>query len=264
MRATVANDAVHLRQPVRASVENTWRAWVDPAHLRAWQADEAIGEVRAGGRLLLGWPSLGVSLALEVLEVVEPERIVLAGGPWRLEIGITPGEVSLTHAGLSAGDEADGARSSWRLSLALLAHYLENHFGRPRRVTWMVERARTTHEAAHVFFTDAAALSTWLGASIAGIGETGSAYALELVWGDRMSGTVLANTAGRDVLVQWDEDGGSTLAMRTLPASPGGSERVLALAWSRWSRDVSGEHAKKCLAAALERLAMRLDRAASA
>jgi hypothetical protein len=257
----VADDSVHLRQRVRASVESTWRAWTDPTYLCAWQADEASGEVRTGGRLLLGWPALGVSLALEVVELVERERIVFAGGPWRLEVQIARGEVSLTHGGLSAGDDADGVRSSWRLSLAILAHYLENHFARRRRVTWMVARARTTHEAAHVFFTDGAALGTWLGASNAGIGETGSAYALELGSGDRMSGTVLANT-GRDVLVQWDEDGGSTLAMRTLPTGEG--ERLLALSWSRWSPDASKDRGQQHLAAAVERLAARLDRAASA
>jgi len=212
----------------------------------------------------LSWPALGVALELRVLEVLKQRRIVLAGGPWRMEVTLEPGAISLAHSGASEGPEAEGVRSSWRMSLALLAHHLERHRARRRKVFWITRRAAVAPEAAHVFFTDEQALASWLTRSGGGIGESGSRYALTLVSGQSMSGRVLAATPGHDVIVSWEEDESSALALRTLPSARSPHDRLLAIAWSRWSLDEPPQTVLSTLDGALGRLASILARTSEA
>jgi hypothetical protein len=76
---------------------------------------------------------------------------------------------------------------------------------------------------------------------------------LELAWQEPLTGTVLANTPGRDVAISWQERGQSVLALRTLPSASSPGERVLALSWSRWNDD-AGSQTSRQLGLALGRL----------
>ncbi len=144
--------SVFVEQNVRAPIERIWQACSNVTGLRAWQADEVEGEVARGRHLLLGFPALGVSVQLEV-ERVEAERgLVLRADDSRLELSIAPGRVSIEHRADFDEDECAGTLSSWRLSLATLAHYVEQHDGKARSVHWAVARAATSIDDAHAFF----------------------------------------------------------------------------------------------------------------
>jgi uncharacterized protein YndB with AHSA1/START domain len=257
--------SVFVQQTIRAPAERIWRACSNAVGLRAWQADEIEGEVTQGAELILGWPTLGVSVELEVQLVEAERRIVLCTEDARLELVVAPGRVSLTHSADFDDDERDGTLSSWRLSLATLAHYLEHHDGEERTVHWAIARAATSLEDAHAFFTLSGAQSGWLTRSSTGtgIGEVGTEIALDLAWGSSMTGRVLSHTPPRDVLLSWRETNESVLALRTLPSPDTAGERLLIATWSSWGLTQTEPIAQN-LSTALSRLTRILDNRASA
>lgn len=260
-------NTIRVEQRVCGPLEALWQACSEPETLACWQADTVHGAVVPGGRLRMSWPALGVRIALEVTEVVKERRIVLKSGPSRVELDFEEGAIRLTHMGLRAGDESEGTESSWRLALAQLAHYLEHHRGRRRHVHWVVRSLRVQPEAAHVFFTEQAALASWLtrpGTSRAAIGEPGSHFSLVLASGKPISGRVLTNTSGRDVALSWHEDENSVLSFRTLPEPGSDGRRLVMLMWSRWrtateKRHEGTEPVLAELGASLARLASLVD-----
>lgn len=265
----MSTSSVIVEQTIHAPLARIWNACADARGLRAWQADQAEGSVTKGSEIVLGWPALGVAIELFV-EVVEPhERLVFRSeDDARLELRFAPNRVRLEHSGDFDEDEHAGTLSSWRLSLASLAHYLEHHDGHARRVHWAAQHAKTSLEDAHAFFTLAGAQSGWLtrGSNGTGIGETGSEVALDLAWGDTLSGSVLCHTAPRDVLVSWREANQSLLSLRTLPALGGGAERLLVASFSSWEAEDAPrtERIEGYLQAALSRLSRILESRASA
>jgi len=254
---------ISVEQRFVAPLAHAWAACTEPARIAGWQADEASGKVEPGGTLVLGWPLLGASVVLDVV-VFEPQRLLeLRNGEASVRIELSDGVVRLSHSGVEPGDEASGVESSWRLSLAVLAHYLERHWPKPRQVLWFARSAPTTPEAAHVFFTERAALGAWL-TKAGEIGPSGTSYALELVSGPKLSGRVLANTPGRDLVLSWEEDFGSTLALRTIPAPSAAAERIVALVWSRWMDRPAPEPLAAAFEASIDRLARLLQNSRSA
>jgi hypothetical protein len=163
----------------------------------------------------------------------------------------------LAQDGLLAGDDIEGIESSWRVSLGMLAHHLDHHDGRRRHVRWFVRPTRTNAATAHLFFTEPAALRTWLtrGGSI---GPAASSARLRLSWGETLSGRVLANSPGRDVAVSWSERDQSVLVLRTLPSPRSASERMVALAWSHWDTPPE-DRVCRDLGRAVERLGQVLE-----
>ncbi|MCB9578844.1 MAG: SRPBCC domain-containing protein [Polyangiaceae bacterium] len=253
----------HLLQPVRAPRSVVWHACSDALGLAAWQADEVSGDVERGARLTFRWPSLGAEIEVKVIDIEHGERVVFGWGDRRVTLTLSDGGVALAHSALPYGDEYAGTGSSWALSLANLAHYCEHHARRPRVVHWLISRARTDNETAHVFFSDDSALGAWLGKGN-GIGPAGSDYRLELSPDHTLSGRVLAHTPDRDVLLSWSEDDDSTLSLRTLPSPLSDDEITVALTWSRWSDKPALPGAWIALSAAHQRLVTLLDGSADA
>jgi uncharacterized protein YndB with AHSA1/START domain len=252
-----------LTRKIDASRDVVWRACGTLRGLAAWQADEVEGELEVGRSVSLGWPALGVSLELDVVEL-EPERLLLLKkGATRLSLRLHDGGVELEHSGVGDGDAREGVSASWQLSLGLLAHYCEAHGDARRTVRWLLSPARTTPEAAHVFFSHGDALATWLGAGPS-VGPAGSRYELELGGAGRMSGSVLANVPGRDVALAWDEDGGSTVVLRTLPRPFDPELRLVVLSYSRWGKRAAEQARLDLLEAAHHRLVRVLDSTRSA
>jgi len=212
------------------------------------------GAVRAGETLGLGWPDLGVSIRLDVLELLEGRRVVFGHGESRVRFEVRQGEVELSHSAPFEDDEEQGTESSWRLALGTLAHYLERYPGQKRETVWLVKPAVTSAEAAHAFFTLPDALGAWLGKAGAAIGAAGSRYRITLGSGGSMSGVVLAHTEGRDVALRWDEADHSVVTFRTLPSPDRQKERLLVLSWSRWSEPENAERLAGELDGALARL----------
>ena len=228
--------SVIVEQAIRAPSERIWQACSSASGLRSWQADEAEGKLCEGGELVLGWPALGVAVHLSVERVESQRRIVLAADDSELELEIGEGRVLLTHRAEFDDDECAGTSSSWRLALATLAHYLEQHDGQTRRVHWAIARAQTNIADAHAFFTLAGAQSGWLTrtSSGTGIADEGSEVALDLAWGGALSGQVLSHSPPRDALISWRETNQSLLALRTLPSPDSSHERLLIATWSSW------------------------------
>jgi uncharacterized protein YndB with AHSA1/START domain len=255
--------SIEIRQRIAAPRTRIWAALTEPEGIARWQADRAYGRVERGGWLNLGYPALGAEVELAV-EAVEPERrLVVSSGRSQAEFLLDEAEVTLRHQGLEPGDELDGTASSWRVSLALLAHYLEKHDGRGRQTDWFVRRARTTPGAAHCFFTESAALSVWLGTGD-DLVHPNDPLRLRLVWGETLTGRVLARTPDRDVALSWNEQGDSALVLRTLPVPGEPGERFVIVNWSRWDASEVPARARAGLEAACQRLATLLDRPARA
>lgn len=256
-------EVIRLERSIAAPVDAAWEACATPRGIARWQADEVAGTVERGSSLVLRWPKLGARVDLDVVDIEPRRRLVLKSGDAVLALDLVPGSIRLEHAGLAPGDELEGVTSSWRLSLALLAQSLEHHRGRDRHVTWLVRRATTSAAAVHAFFTDGSALGSWL-ARRGSVGPEGTRYALELTSGAPMSGRVLSNTPGRDVALEWNEQDGSVLVMRSLPSPVDPEERVIALCWSRWSAERPAPPPTGELEAALDRLARIVGSDASA
>ena len=130
---------------------------------------------------------------------------------------------------------------------------------------WAVQRAATSLEDAHAFFTLAGAQSGWLTrTSAAGnVGAVGSQIALDLAWGTSLTGQVLSHSPPRDLLLSWKETNHSLLALRTLPAPEAPNQRLLAATWSTWGvPETAGTTAQ--LQAALGRLSRILENRATA
>jgi uncharacterized protein YndB with AHSA1/START domain len=254
---------IEIRQPIVAPRTRIWAALTEPEGIACWQADRASGRVVCGGSVTLGYPALGAEVELAV-EAVEPERrLVFSSGRSLAEFLVGETEVVLRHQGLEPGDELDGTASSWRVSLALLAHYLEKHDGRPRQTDWFVRRVRTTPAAAYCFFTQSAALGAWLGTGN-DLGHPSDPIRLRLVWGETLTGRVLARTPDRDVALSWNEHGDSALVLRTLPVPAGPNDRLLIVNWSRWAESEAPPRTRARLEAACQRLATLLGSAARA
>jgi uncharacterized protein YndB with AHSA1/START domain len=90
--------SVFVEQTVHAPVERSWRACTEVQGLRAWQADEIAGEVAAGADLVLGWPSLSVTIDLRVERVEPMRRVVFNSDDSRLELIVAPGKVTIEHS----------------------------------------------------------------------------------------------------------------------------------------------------------------------
>ena len=210
-----------------------------------------------GERLHLRWPALGAEIELVVQGIEEGRRVTLHGAGSHVEMALGPGQVTVAQDGLTPGDESEGVASSWRLSLALLAHHLQHHEGRPRRVGWFFKSVRTSSDAAYVFFTEPVALCNWLTRAGALDLHNGRAE-LVLSWGEELSGRVLAHTPGRDLALSWQQLDDSVLVLRTLPSPLVPNERLVAAVWSCWTDRAGSAKTRNGLEAAVDRLARTL------
>jgi uncharacterized protein YndB with AHSA1/START domain len=227
------NDEIEVRQRITAPLELIWRACSSGRGIATWQADEAEGEAKLGGKLTLRWLAFGARMDLSVIELVPYERMVLRHGDSEVEFKFDDNLVTLTHRGLGVGDDPEGLESSWRIALAQLAHSVERHPGRARRVSWLVRPARTTPESAYLGFTDPHLLTQWF-LSSGSVPDEGEPFKMWLKSGQFFSGTVLSHVPGRDVVLRCENANESVLALRTLPSPTSAKDRLVALVWSEW------------------------------
>ncbi len=252
----------HLVQPIRASREIIWKALSESSGLAAWAADVVEGAVQTGARLHLRWPALGAELEVNVTDYEEGQRVAFAWGDHDVSFTVQDGGVSLECSGIGEQDELEGTGSAWTLSLATLAHYCESHQGRSRSVCWLTGVAPTTPEVLHAYLTEPWAHNVWLGTG-SGFGVVGSDVSVTLSGDMTLSGRVLAHTQGRDLLVSWTDDDDSVVAFRSIP-SPTSDDRMVLIAWSRWSESAPPEGAFGHLQTAHLRLINVLSRAGQA
>jgi uncharacterized protein YndB with AHSA1/START domain len=245
---------IELRQRIEAPIEQIWNACASPRGIANWQADEARGEARRGGKLTLHWAAFDATVELDVVDLVPYQRMLLSSGTSTVEFRFDDNLVTLTHRGLGEDDDAEGLSSSWRIALAQLAHSLERHAGRRRTVHWLVRPVSFSPEALYLCFTERHLLQQWLTQS-GEIPAEGETYTLTLKNGLHLSGRALANIAGRDVALSCEGTGNAVLTLRSMPSPVGAGTRLLALVWSEWgpAADTSDELLEE-FGAALDRL----------
>ena len=147
-------------------------------------------------------------------------------------------------------EEYQGIVSGWTHSLALLKHYLENYFGRPKATLLLMQPATYEYSSLLPFYATAEGLDRWLTTS-AVIGDTGGSCVLRLHDGRTVTGRVLSKTAW-EMAISWEEVDG-VLELKGFRFPPG---RVVAARVTSWNLD-SGRAAaiEKTLQDALARLA---------
>jgi uncharacterized protein YndB with AHSA1/START domain len=260
---TAGTRSISCEMRTTAPPEHAFAAWAEPERIAHWFADRAFGDVRPGGVMTWVFEKFGYEIPYPVLEVVPPEKFVLGGqipgGPtFRLEITIARegGEtvVRLFNSGFRDGaqwdEEYQGVASGWRMSLAILRHYLEAHYGTPKRSVLVLRPATFDYASVLPWFTDEAKLGRWLTRSGA-IGAPGDRAELVLQNGATVRGTVLEVT-GQEVAVSWDDE---DLALE-LKAFTMGTQRMVAIRATGWGVSESRMQALEAdLDAAVDRLA---------
>jgi|GEM_PF-1659822 len=239
---------LELTRVIDAPRQLLWHSISTAEGLSTWHADQVTGSLEKR-HFRVAWPSLNAQMELVVESVdVEQNKLVFRAGQSLVGLSLVENSVRLIHEGLDETDDLGGFRSSWSLALSLLDHAVTRHPTKPRQVHWFFERAQTTPELVHFYFSNALGLRAWLGHSAADIASVGSKVRLELPNGTRLTGRVLCHEEGRDLAVSWDELDGAALVLRTLPAS--GGERSLSISLSSYGKDVDPAQLKqlgKCL-----------------
>ena len=256
----------HRELRTTASPQEAWAAWAEPDKIAGWFADQARGEPVPGGKLVHVFSSFGMELEYDVLEAEPGKLLVLRGrSPMgtefrqQIRIEVEGGEtvLHLTHSGFGDdadwGDEYEGIDSGWKLALALLRHYLENHFGKKRTGFLVMRPTALSYDAAQPYFRSGNGLGRWLveDGSLEDL-TPGDELRLTLRDGGTISGRVLADS-GREIALSWEEIDGA-LELKIFPAGPDG--RMVALRGSSWrlSEEEMGQLAAK-LEPAVARLA---------
>jgi uncharacterized protein YndB with AHSA1/START domain len=245
-----------------ATPQQIWEAWADPGKLSQWFTDDAEGEAKSGGSMTWIFDEFEYRFTYEVLEARPEERLVLTAtppgrsSPWLIEIDIEQAGgrtvLKLVQSGFGEGaewdDEYEGVDSGWEMALAVLKHYAENYFGRPRRQALVITPAEYTASQLRPFYREEASLAKWLTRAGA-VGDTGSPYELELADGNIMTGKVLANTR-TEVELSWREIEGAM----GLKAFSMHSKKVLCIQLLTWGDPKRLETIEKSLTSSLERL----------
>jgi hypothetical protein len=150
-------------------------------------------------------------------------------------------------------EEYEGVVSGWKMSLAILKHYLENYFAREKTSLLLMRPASFSYEQLHSYFVDSSKLALWLTKS-GSIGKVGQACQLEFRDGGTLTGAVLADTE-REVTVSWEEIKG-TLELKGFSMGPQRVAGVRCITWR--STEEQTQRLKKQLNEAVERLAALL------
>jgi uncharacterized protein YndB with AHSA1/START domain len=259
----------HKGRMIRAEIETSatpqqaWEAWADPEKIAQWFTDRASGEAKPGGTMTWFFDKFGYALPYTVVDAEPGELFVLKWQPPQGHTGIL--EVRIEQQGgttlvklINSGfredaawnDEYEGVASGWKMALAILKHYLENHFGRSKTMILVLRPASFNYDQLREYFLDESKLTRWLTTS-GSIGKVGDPCELKLRDGVTLHGQVLAVTR-REVTVSWKEIGG-TLELKGFSMGP---QRLLGVRIFSWQ--LNAAEAKKMesqMEAAVDRLA---------
>jgi uncharacterized protein YndB with AHSA1/START domain len=256
----------------KASPQQAWEAWADPAKISQWFVDRAEGKAEVGADITWFFDKFNMELHYKVLEAVPGERFaILWPGPMPppgiLEVIIERegGEtlIRLINSGFredaQLNEEYEGVVSGWHTSLALLREYLENYFGEPRTNILVMQPARFEYSQVARYFREPELLAKWLTKS-GSIGDLGEACKLVLRSGEAVTGRVIARTQ-HEVAVSWPE-ARATLELKSFSMGP---QRMLGIRGSGWSMDATrAEEIEKQMTEAVARLAAELQSGSAA
>lgn len=224
-----------IEQPVAAPPDVIWKALSSTQGLARWQADEASGEVREGGMVRLSWDAFGANVELDVVECIPHQKLRLRNRDAEVEFTLGHHSVHFAQYGLESGENVDGLRSSWTVSLAQLAHSVVRHPGRRRHVDWAVRLTKAAPETLHLYFTESQLLRLWMGETLDSL-RPDEPYRWTLHSGTQLSGRVLAMVPGGDVALSCDTLGEGVIVLRSIPGPQNDGVRLIAASISQWGR----------------------------
>ncbi len=176
-----------LRTEIKTSAtpEQAWEAWADPEKIAQWFVDRATGEAKPGETMTWFFDKFGYVLPYKIVEAVPGNLIVFKweapqGNPGILEVRIeregSATIVRLINSGFREGaawdEEYEGVSSGWKMALAILKFYLENHFARKKTTIFIFQPAKFTYEEVLQNFLDPTRLAMWL-TTAGAIGKVG-------------------------------------------------------------------------------------------
>ncbi len=232
---------------ISAPPEQVWAAWAEPAHVRNWFSDDAHGDLEPGGELVHEFHGHGQH-RYRVVEVDAPKRLVLDGEmdgrafrqtvEIRTEGGTTV--LRLVHSGFGSADPdseiVQGIDSGWSMALALLRHYVENHFGKPKATHVVFRPARFEYgDLLQGRYLAGAGLDGWLTRGAGDIALDGPVE-LDIRGAGRHRGRALALT-DHEVSVTLDDVDG-VLELKAFGAGP--EARMLGVRLISWAEDPEG------------------------
>jgi uncharacterized protein YndB with AHSA1/START domain len=159
---------------VAASPARVWRA-LEPTGLTGWLCEAAVGELTPGARVELGWPSLGLEAAVDVVEVDPGRRVVLAGtgdaAGERQETTLTDDggttRVVVRHDGFGDGERARaraaGTEAGWQVALRVLDLFLGGREDQRLAARAAVGTSAASVEAMWPRLAETLGLARWLG-----------------------------------------------------------------------------------------------------
>jgi uncharacterized protein YndB with AHSA1/START domain len=265
----------HIGRIIRAEVrtkatpQQAYDAWADPEKIAHWFPDRAEGKAEPGATITWIFDDFSYRIPYEVLIAEPAEKFAIR---WNPPPGMNPGILEVTiskeggetvirlvNSGFREGaewnDEFEGIDSGWRMSLAVLKHYLDNYFGSSRTSFQVMRPVDFSFEQVVQFYRTAAGLKKWL-TKDGEYGEVGKSFVLELQEGGRVSGRVLARS-NRESSLRWDEIHG----VLELKAFSMGPQKLLCVRGCGWGLPV--ERAKE-LEGQMERAIERLRSALAA
>lgn len=255
---------MRLEMRTSASPRQVWDAWTDPEKIAHWFVDRARGKPEVGSTFTWIFDKFGYEIPYEVAAADPEKRFALGGevpgvGPFLLEILIAKdgGEtvVTLVNSGFQNGaqwdEEYEGVSSGWSNALAVLKHYLENYFGRPKTALLLIQPAAYEYDRLLPMYSTDEGLRRWLVGS-ASVSEVGEPSALALLDGDTITGRMLSKTS-REVSLSWKELD-AVVELKGFRMGPAG--RVVAIRVLSWRENAElAARLEVPLTAALQRLA---------
>jgi uncharacterized protein YndB with AHSA1/START domain len=248
---------------IDASPDEVWSAWADPSLIAQWFVDRAEGWAHKGEVVTWFFDEFGYRVPYNVVESIPGECVALGGElpgrpPFLLEISIRKdaGEtvVRLINSGFLEGgsfdEEYEGVSSGWKLSLALLKFYIEEHYGEDKQTVLVSRPADVDLSQLRAWYTEPECMDKWLTVRSEPLRE-GKRYRLVFLNGTPVEGFVAAMSK-REVATIWREQS----AFVELKGWTAGSQPMIAMRITCWNPDEGFmEHARSQAAEALDRLA---------
>jgi uncharacterized protein YndB with AHSA1/START domain len=233
---------------IKTTPQRAWDAWADPQHIANWFVDRAEGRARPGEVMTWFFDTFNYRQEVPVLEAVPGETFVIGSGdapgpqghPYALEITIAKEQgdvvVRLVNSGFSEDakfdDEFEGVVSGWKMALATMKAWLQQHANSRRIHRLVMEPASYSVDALRPLFATVDGRRRWLEPTLPADSE------------------VLVDT-GSEVLVAWPAHD----AVVGLKAFRFGPQQMLALDFSSWSESpVDLDAVEVQLRATLQRL----------
>lgn len=208
---------------INAPVDVVWKAIAEAEHITRWFCEKARVTPGVGGEYWVSWGE-GPEEGGNRIEVWEPgKRLRVVKLPSELGMGAADtdpnqqilvvqeytiesrGDVTVlrfVHSGIPNSPDwdgfYDGTKQGWEMFFRALRHYVERHWGKPRRNIMVMQPIQMSREEGWQKLTGPEGLAA--SGSLADLKE-GDRYSVTTVWGEHLNGEVLISNPGRSVVM---------------------------------------------------------------